>query len=145
MNKYKNKPSGKYRSKLELMAASLLTENNITYYYEPKTVVLLNKFNFNSLERVGKAFKEVNSIRAITYTPDFVGIFWVMETKGKKTPDFLLKWKLFKTYLIEKGIQPHLFLPTNKKEILLCIDNILDVENSKEIIKLKKLNLKKVL
>jgi hypothetical protein len=145
MNKYKNKPSGKYRSKLELMAASLLADNGIIYYYEPKTVTLLDKFSYNSTERVGKLFKEVNKIRAITYTPDFVGLFWIMETKGKKTPDFLLKWKLFKTYLIGKNLYPHLFLPTNKREILVCVENILDVENSKEVLNLKKLNLKEIL
>lgn len=35
MNKYKNKPKGLYRSKLEETAAELLTKAGIDFEYEP--------------------------------------------------------------------------------------------------------------
>lgn len=34
-----------------------------------------------------------------------------------RTPDFNIKWKLFKLYLKENGMKHHIYLPTNKKEI----------------------------
>ncbi len=54
----------------------------------------MNPFEYDdvSYERIGNKFKlQSKKIRAIKYTPDFVGSKWVMETKGKKTPDFQLK------------------------------------------------------
>ena len=45
-----------------------------------------------SYERKVKKFVESSKkIRAITYTPDFVGLDWIMEVKGMRTPDFNIK------------------------------------------------------
>lgn len=49
-----------------------------------------------------------------------------METKGKRTADFNIKWKLFRKYLQENDIEVTLFMPTNKKEILESIKIIKD-------------------
>lgn len=64
-------------------------------------------------------------VREITYTPDFVGKDWVIETKGMKTPDFLLKWKLFKKYLIDNNLKYTLYMPSNQKQVRLAIEHIL--------------------
>lgn len=122
-----------YRSKLEQTASTLLKENNIAFSYEPYKVLLVPSFKFDSLERVGKQFKAVSTVRQMTYTPDFVGSFWVMETKGKQTADFVLKWKLFKQLLASFDVYPPLFLPTNKKEIVESITHILDLKESAEL------------
>lgn len=105
----------------------MLLEAELAFEYEPWEVVLLNPFqvDFYSHERVGKAFKQQSKrIRAIKYKPDFVGDGWIMETKGKKTADFQLKWKLFKHYLLINDLKFVLFMPANKKEILTSIEII---------------------
>lgn len=127
-SKFGNKVSTLYRSKLEQTCASLLTEHNIPFFYERIKLNLIDSFKFSSVERVGKTFKAVESVRSMSYTPDFVGAHWVIETKGMKTPDFLIKWKLFKNYLLTHQLTPLLFMPTNKKEILTSIEHILDAE-----------------
>ena len=47
-----------------------------------------------------------------------------METKGMRTPDFNIKWKLFKRYLMEQQLKYILFMPTSKKEIIQSIEII---------------------
>jgi hypothetical protein len=64
-------------------------------------------------------------VREITYTPDFVGKDWVIETKGMKTPDFLLKWKLFKRYLTDNNLKYTLYMPSSQKQVRLAIEHIL--------------------
>jgi len=94
----------------------------------------LNPFEFEqmSYERIGSKFKpQSKKVRAIKYTPDFIGKGWVMETKGKKTPDFQLKWKLFKKYLYDNNMQYFLSMPTNKREIITSIDLIKELSNEK--------------
>lgn len=129
-SKFGNKVSALYRSKLEQTCASLLAEHSVPFFYERIKLNLIDSFKFSSVERVGKTFKAVESVRSMSYTPDFVGSHWVIETKGMKTPDFLIKWKLFKNYLLTHQLTPLLFMPTNKKEILTSIEHILDTEES---------------
>jgi hypothetical protein len=133
MSKYKAKAKGKFRSKLEQTAANLLTEEGVWFEYEPYAVTFLKgyKSNILSYEKVGKKFKEINRVYKISYTPDFVGKGWVMETKGMKTPDFQIKWKLFKKHLEDNQIDAVLFMPTNKKEIIESISIIKQLNNEK--------------
>ena len=88
------------------------------------------EFESDSYERIGSKFKlQSRKVRAIKYTPDFVGEWWIMETKGKKTPDFQLKWKMFKQYLREHDLKYLLFMPTSKREIIASIDYIKETNN----------------
>lgn len=126
-SKYKNVITDQYRSKLERVCAELLVSNDLKFEYEPWEVVLINPFEFPlvSYERIGKEFKPQRSkIRKTSYKPDFVGKNWIIETKGMRTADFLIKWKLFKRHLVDIGYEGMLFMPTNKKEIIKVIETI---------------------
>jgi hypothetical protein len=48
-----------------------------------------------------------------------------------KTPDFQIKWKLFKKHLEDNRIDAVLFMPTNKKEIITSIQIIKQLNNGK--------------
>lgn len=110
----------KFRSELEIICYTLLQEAGLDFEYEPLTITLVEEAEYPlpSFERRGKKFKEapIKSPK-ITYTPDFVGQDWVIETKGYLTPSSRLRWKLFKRWLIKNNRAWHLFMPTNKKEI----------------------------
>jgi hypothetical protein len=45
-----------------------------------------------------------------------------METKGLRRPGFDIRWKLFKRFMEEKEFL--LLMPSNKKEVLACIEII---------------------
>lgn len=49
-----------------------------------------------------------------------------------RTPDFNIKWKLYKKYLEEHHLDYLLLMPTNKKEILESIELIKQLQNEKE-------------
>lgn len=117
--KFFNEPTGKYRSKLEAYAASMLKANKIEFAYEPVSVEVLPAFAFpRCVERWGKTYKVVDKVKSINYTPDFVGPNWVIETKGFKTEEFKLRWKLFKKFILENGYQHYyLFMPHSKSEV----------------------------
>lgn len=118
--KYKNKTSEIYRSDLEKNCALLLKENNVDYEYEKYKVLLQDKVKLDVLS-IEKG-KTIKTLRKITYTPDFVGNNWIIETKGKRTPDFNIKWKMFL-----KNIDPKyklVCIASNKKQITDCINQI---------------------
>ncbi len=126
MNKLRNKPIGKYKSRLEKIAAELLEESGLEFKYEPWVVELKQPFvaKVKSYERIGKkkVYKlQSNKIKGITYTPDFVGVDWIIETKGVRTADFNIRWKLFKKYLLDNNLEYRLYMPGSKKEIVESI------------------------
>lgn len=133
--KYKNETQEvngvKVRSKLEKTCYELLVEHKIPFEYEPITYNLLTPFKYtgDSYEKVGRGQqrtfgKEKQAVRGVTYTPDFVGDGWIIETKGMETSDFKIKWKMFKKLLEDSGQKVTLYKPTNKKEILETISLI---------------------
>lgn len=133
MSKYKNIVDNTYRSNLEKYCAEELLSNEIEFLYEPYQIQLVPKFKSEiiSYERVKKKFiPQYPNIRSITYTPDFVGDTWIIEVKGMKTPDFNIKWKMFKKHLAENELRYTLFMPHNKKEIRESIRIIKDEKDS---------------
>ena len=143
--KYKNIRNGIYRSQLEVTAAQELDSNNIPYEYEPWVVTLMPGMDHivTSYEKCGKEFKlQKQKTRAITYKPDFVGKGWVMETKGVRTPDFRLKWKLFKQYIADNNLGLTLFMPGNKKEIIESVRLIKELCKTQVNLKSKKRSLR---
>ena len=105
-----------------------LKENGIFEGYENKTYTVLEEFYFENdvfaRTQNGKGeFKNrgQEKVRAITYTPDFVGKDYVIEVKGYirqgSYDAFPLRFKLFKAWLNRNNIGKTLYVPRNKKEI----------------------------
>ena len=69
-------------------------------------------------ERSGRA------ILGITYTPDFCGGDYIIETKGRANESFPIRWKLFKKHLLEIGDNRTLYKPQNQKEVDRTIELI---------------------
>jgi hypothetical protein len=88
-----------------------------------ETFELVPSFSFKnkSYERQANSkgeFKERGGkqIRAITYTPDFVGRGFIIECKGRPNESFPIRWKLFKRYISKNLPNVTLYKPQNQKE-----------------------------
>lgn len=117
-----------FKSKLEAYCNQQLKASGISFGYETHRYTLIEPFVFNNDSyELGKikgerAFKKASpNIRAITYTPDFVGEHngqhFIIETKGLITDSFPLRWKLFKRYIQRNGLNYNLYMPRNRKQI----------------------------
>lgn len=123
----------KFRSNLERYCYEYLTNKNIPFKYEPGRVLLQDKIGYTgtSFERTTVkrkiVYREANkNIRIITYTPDFVGDGWIIETKGYERPASKLKWKMFKRHLMENDLTHYnLYKPHTQKEIRESVKHIL--------------------
>lgn len=105
----------KFRSKLETYTYKQLKAQNIQFEYEPIKFELVPAFTF-----CGK------KIRAMTYTPDFVGENFIIEAKGRPNDVFPYKWKWFMWSLLNKGLAEkyNLFIVHNQKEANECVKRI---------------------
>ena len=125
-----------FKSGLEAYCYRQLTAHGFKVKYEPVRYILSDEsvYNGDSYEIFGRGKKRgyrkvPNKVQKITYTPDFIGYSkyldkeFIIETKGRETPGFKHKWKLFKLYLnkTHKDNMPILFKPTNNKEIDITI------------------------
>lgn len=116
-----------FKSKLELFMYQELKRNNIKTEYEPISYQILESFNFpnESYERQGNSKGDMvdrggKKILGVRYTPDFVGEDYIIESKGFPNESFALRWKLFKKYLVDNGMDDiMLFKPQKQSE---CID-----------------------
>lgn len=113
------KPVGKFKSHLEQRMSQLLEKYEIPADYEEHKFVLQDKFRYESPVIKGKKqdimVNEQPSVRAITYTPDFVNteLGFVIECKGFPNDSFPLKWKMFKKYLVDNNLNYDLYIPRN--------------------------------
>lgn len=112
-----------FKSKLEVYCYKKLRDNNIKAEYEAHRYTLLKPFEFNG-----------EKVRAMTYTPDFVGEGFVIECKGQMNDAFPLRWKMFKHFLYRNGINVVLYLPRNQKQINTVIEDILKKQNERKAI-----------
>ena len=112
-----------FKSKLEVHCYKRLLENNIKTEYESNRFTLVESFKFNG-----------ESIRQMTYTPDFVGDDYIIECKGNMNDAFPLRWKLFKRHLKDNGLDEKytLYLPRNQKQVDIVIENILKKRGKNE-------------
>ena len=120
----------KFKSQLEVYAYKELQKAQIKFKYEEDKFSLISGFLpiSESWEFRYKKFVPVqNAIRSITYTPDFTcpNMRWVIETKGRPNESFPLRWKLFKRYIHSTSKPTLLFLPTNRSQVDVCIEQIL--------------------
>lgn len=123
----------KFRSDLELYCYKKLKENNLKFGYENVKYILVPSFKINidfydKYSKDGELMINSQSIREMTYTPDFVSDDgkYVIECKGFPSDTFPLKWKLFKNHIIknENKIEK-VFLPRSKKQIDQTINIII--------------------
>ena len=103
----------KFRSKLEMYCYKKLKEANIYVEYESKRYTLLPSFKFDN-----------QTIRAITYLPDFIGKDFVIECKGYANESFPLREKLFKYYLTKNEPNNRYFLVKTQKQVDALIDTL---------------------
>ena len=103
----------KFRSKLESYTYKKLKEANIFAEYEQHRYELLPAFEFS-----GK------KIRAITYLPDFVGHYFIIECKGFPNEAWPLREKLFKYYMNRFLPNHRFYLVHTQKEVDTMIDEL---------------------
>ena len=107
-----------FKSRLELYCYKKLKESEIQFHYEPKAFILHignkpNLVKFYDPDKKTKHLKlNTTKLTNITYTPDFVGDGWIIETKGIKSSTYSIKMKMFREYLEGTGkewivIEPH--------------------------------------
>lgn len=118
-----------FASGLEATCYTLLKEAGLDFSYNQVRFSLQPRLIYPgvSWEKIGKEFKlQTPNLQQITYKPDFVSLEngWIIETKGHRTPAFNLRWKLFKASLVKYKVPLDLYMPTTKKEIEFCIQEI---------------------
>ena len=128
---------GKIKNPTEQYCLDKLKEAGLFEGYENETFTVLDEFWLDNdcyaRTQNGKG-DFINrgdaKIRAITYTPDFVGEDYIIEVKGYikagSYDAFPLRFKLFKAWLKKNEIGKMLFVPRNKKEIDMTIQLILE-------------------
>ena len=126
-----------YKSGLEMKMAKVLTGLNIPFQYEPTKFTLMEGFHFDvdSFERQSNGKGEYKNrgnkkVLPITYTPDFIGRGWIIETKGFAGDVFPLKWKLFKDWIEKNDSGVTLYKPQCQKECELTGELILKLYNN---------------
>jgi hypothetical protein len=126
IHKYKAVAGNGFRSGLEAYCSKLLQDQNIPFDYEKHVVMLHPRFQFCSFDAKKGIIKQTCSCRDMTYTPDFVSPdwSWVIETKGMATPEFMLKWKLFKYWLKQHHPQCLAYVSHSQKDTLLTVEDI---------------------
>jgi len=97
-----------YKSGLERNMAILLDKAGITFKYEYEKFSVVEGFHFplKSFERQANGKGEMinrgeKKVLGISYTPDFIGKDFIIETKGYANESFPLRWKLFKKMLTD--------------------------------------------
>lgn len=117
-----------FKSKLELHCYKKLKEANIKFQYEKVKYELMPSFKFENesyelYKKKGARYfgPQRQTIRAITYTPDFVGkhngYSFIIETKGNPNDAFPLRWKMLKRHLYKTKNRSILYMPRNQKQV----------------------------
>ena len=147
---YKKKKRGPVRSKkitfdgitfasgLEKYMYQALKKAKIKALYEGETFELVEGFDFtfDSFERCSNGKGDYKNrgnkkILNITYTPDFIGKGFIIETKGRANKSFPLRWKLFKKLMNDRKIGSFtLYKPQNQKECDETVRLILSRQNA---------------
>ena len=128
----------KFASGLELYCYKELKKAKILHVYEGETFELVPKFKFEGClmdkgtTKGKKVFKQMTgNVRNISYTPDFVNLEmgFIIETKGLRTPEFKMRFKLFLKHLHDTNQVYDIYVPSNQKEVDQTIELILKNKN----------------
>jgi len=121
-----------FDSNLEIYCYKKLVEAEIEFNYHPKSFELFGGFiaDINSWtpdKRKGDLiYQRTGKYQNISYTPDFVGDNWIIETKGLLDSHDALVLKLFKRFLTTiKHNYKDFYMPANHKQVDAAIQNIL--------------------
>lgn len=117
----------KMKSRLESSMYKLLKDSGLEFHYEKETFVIVSPFKFenDSFERKANSKGDMidrgnKKIQPIKYTPDFIvdknNVKYVIETKGFRTETFNMRYKLFKKYITDEGLNYKLYSPHTQKE-----------------------------
>ena len=68
--------------------------------------------------------RDSKKVLAISYTPDFTGRDYIIETKGRANETFPIRWKLFKLWCLKNNETRALYKPQNQKECDLVVQLI---------------------
>jgi hypothetical protein len=128
-----------FKSKLELYCYKKLKELKLPFTYEEHVFELVPSFEFQNdsyelFKKGGLRYfgPQHHHIRSITYTPDFVGDSWIIETKGNPNEAFPMKWKMFKKHIMDNKFKFDLYMPRNQKQIDEVIA-IIKTKNEREL------------
>ena len=125
-----------FASGLEKYMYIALKKANIEFIYEGFTFELVPSFTFKNecFERqsngkgdfINRGCKKVLNLK---YTPDFIGIDFIIETKGRANDSFPLRWKLFKEWMMDNNDNRTLYKPQTHSECDITIELILKNRN----------------
>ena len=125
-----------FLSGLEKTMYTALKTAGLFEKYEQESFILLEGFKFSSsvTERQanGKGdYKERgnNKLQSITYKPDFTGVDYIIECKGRANDSFPLRWKMFKKWLIDNNDTRYIYKPQTIKEVEETVKLILERKN----------------
>jgi hypothetical protein len=121
-----------FASGLEKYMYKALLDASIDFDYEGETFELQPSFLFknNCIERqsngkgdfINRGNKKVLNLK---YTPDFVGVDFIIETKGRANDSFPLRWKMFKWFMSLTCDKRTLYKPQSQRECDITIELIL--------------------
>jgi len=125
-----------FASGLEKYMYIALQKAKIDFEYEGRTFELVPSFTFKNecFERqsngkgdfINRGCKKVLNLK---YTPDFLGVDFICETKGRANDSFPLRWKLFKEWMMDNNDNRTLYKPQTHSECDITIELILKNRN----------------
>lgn len=126
-----------FASGLEKYMYIALLKAKIDFDYEGETFELVPSFVFTNecFERqsngkgefINRGNKKVLNLK---YTPDFIGIDFIIETKGRANDSFPLRWKLFKEWMMDNKDYRTLYKPQTHSQCDTTIQLILERRNA---------------
>lgn len=121
-----------FASSLEKKMYMALKKAGIKAGYETESFELLPGFSFENecYERQSNGKGDFidrgkKKIQNISYTPDFIGEDFIIETKGRANDSFPLRWKMFKHLMYLMNDKRMLFKPQTEKECQEVVEIIL--------------------
>jgi hypothetical protein len=122
-----------FASGLEKYMYIALRKAKINFAYELRSFELLPSFRFDQdcHERQANSKGDYKNrgnkkILGIKYTPDFEGEDFIIETKGRANESFPLRYKMFKSLMVDKYPNIRLYKPQNQKECDRTIELIIE-------------------
>jgi len=125
-----------FASGLEKSMYIALKDAGLFEKYEGEVFQLVESFTFPnvSIEKTATGKGDYidrgrKKVLGIKYTPDFTGVDYIIETKGRANESFPIRYKLFKLWLLNNSDERALYKPQNKKDIEETIKLILKKRN----------------